>query len=165
MRKQSGLTLIELIVGMAILAILATTAVPSFVDFVRRNRLATQTNDLVTAINIARSEAVKRSQQVSICASGDQATCSGSTDWTDGWIVFRDTGSAGSPTVDEVLRTWPARDQSMVLDGPAQLQYDGDGSVVSPATFTLYYSGCNGQSKREIEISAVGRPETESASC
>ena len=54
---------------------------------------------MVTAFNLARMEAIRRGTPVSVCASADQASCSGANDWASGWIVFTDANGSGNPTV------------------------------------------------------------------
>jgi len=96
-RKQDGFTLIELMITLVIAVILAMIAVPAFNNTIQRNRIATKTNTLVTFLATARSEAVKLGKPVTICASSNGTSCSGGN-FNDGWIVFIDTGTAG--TVD-----------------------------------------------------------------
>lgn len=93
--KSAGFTLIELIVTVSMVAILMSIAVPSFKKMIDDNRLSTGTNELVSALILARSEALKRSQNVTVCASTDQTTCSGK-DFAAGWLVFVDCGTAGT---------------------------------------------------------------------
>ncbi len=90
-----GMTLIELLTALVIGAILLSLAVPTFHVFVRSNRLSTATNDLVTALTLARSEAVARSVPVRVCASTDQASCAGTESWTEGLVVFNDDDADG----------------------------------------------------------------------
>ena len=95
--KNSGVTLIELLIAVAVLAIGAVLAIPSFTELVKNNRLTSASNNLVRALQLARSEAVKRNTRVAICRSQDQAQCKTGTGWTDGWIVFvEDTRAAGN---------------------------------------------------------------------
>ena len=77
--------------GIAVLAILTTLAVPAFNQFVQSNRLAGQTNEMVAALQFARSEALKRGSWAELCASADQSSCGGSMN--DGWIVQVDPAS------------------------------------------------------------------------
>ena len=58
--KQDGITLIELMVTIAVIAILATIAVPSFQEIIKRNQVAAQTNELIALIHLARNEAIRR---------------------------------------------------------------------------------------------------------
>ena len=82
-----GFTLIELLVTMAIAAILLAVAVPSFQTFFNRNRVAAVTNDYITAINYARSEAVKGGATTTICMSNSGIACTGNSGWSNGWII------------------------------------------------------------------------------
>ncbi len=95
--RTAGFTLIEMIVTVTIAAILASIAVPSFTKMIERNRISTGTNEFLSALILARSEAVKRGVSVAICTSGDQTNCSssGSTEFADGWMVFTDCDGDG----------------------------------------------------------------------
>lgn len=97
-----GFTLIELMVTIAVLGILLALAAPSFQSTIRNNRIAAISNDLISALNLARSEAVKRGRQVTVCKvanpSATAPACSTSGNWAAGWQVFVDEGTVG--TVD-----------------------------------------------------------------
>ena len=90
MEKESGITLLELMITIVVLSILLAVGVPSLQDFIKNNRITGQANDLAIAIQLTRSEAVKRGTGGIICASDDEATCSNSDDWSTGWIVYTD---------------------------------------------------------------------------
>lgn len=100
-----GFTLMELMVTISIAAILMTIAIPSFIDFVRNNRLTAQANDFVLALTYAKSEAVKRGVRVTVCSRQNDTSCAGSTTWDSGWLVFVDANGNGSiDTGEEILR-------------------------------------------------------------
>ena len=100
--KNGGFTLLELMIAVAIVGILTTLALPSFREMLRQNRATGLANDLAAALNLARSEAIKRGTQATVCKSGNitaaSPTCSTAANWQDGWLIFVDTGVAG--TVD-----------------------------------------------------------------
>ncbi len=89
--KHTGFTLIELLVTVVVVAILIGLAVPNMRDFIARNRVATQINDLLVDINFARTEAIKRATTVTLCISSNQTVCTPLSAWKDGWIVRLDT--------------------------------------------------------------------------
>lgn len=100
---QRGFTLIELVVTVAVAAVLITVAIPSFTNLIKDSRLIASSNLLVRSLAVARSEAVKRGSPVAMCASDNGTSCSGS--WTQGWIVFTDAGTEGTVDgTDTVLR-------------------------------------------------------------
>lgn len=75
-----GFTLLELLVTLAVLAIVLGLAVPSFQGIIQRNRLTAATNELVAAIQLARAEAIRRNRQVVLCPTTNGTSCNGS-DW------------------------------------------------------------------------------------
>ena len=153
MNKQGingGFTLIELMVTLAIVAIVATLAVPSFRVFVQNNRLTAQNNALITALNIARSEAGKRRQTITVCASSNGTGCN-TSQWELGWLVFSDLDSDATPDVD--TRACLATEDCIIqtsglLQGGNTLrtsgfantgfiQYNTRGTLNSTGTYTL----------------------------
>lgn len=107
--KVQGVTLIELLVVIAIVGILAVLAVPSFQETIVRNRMAAQSNEFLTALNFARSEAIKRGNSVTLCRSSDGSSCAASGGWEAGWLAFSDSnGNSTLNTGEVIVRVWPA---------------------------------------------------------
>lgn len=94
-----GVTLVELLVTIAVLAILVTIGFPSFQSSLRSNRVASANNELIASLSLARSEAVRSVRGGGICASSDGATCTG--DWADGWIVWQDAVGGVAAAFDD----------------------------------------------------------------
>ncbi len=99
-----GFTLIELVVVLAIAAILTIVAVPSFETALRSNRISARLNEFIASVGLARTEAIRSNVGAGICASSDGIACGG--DWSDGWIVWNDLNNNNSPDAGggEVLR-------------------------------------------------------------
>jgi type IV fimbrial biogenesis protein FimT len=116
MKKYSGFTLVELMVVLAIIAIVMAFGMPSFNEFVKNDRLSTQINLLVGHLAYARSEAVLRAQQVGLCASSNSTSCTGS--WSDGWLVYVDAnGNSGyDADADTILRVHQGLPTGMSLN-------------------------------------------------
>ena len=91
MKKTNyGFTIIELLVTVAILAILSAIAIPSFNELIDSNARRTQLASIGGDLRHARGEALGKRQEVVICSSANGTTCSGNTDWSNGWIIFLD---------------------------------------------------------------------------
>ena len=109
---MAGFTLIELVIVVALAAIIMTFAVPSYQNLIANNRITSHTNELVMGINMARSEAVKRNVRVILCRSANPTAappaCGGSANtWTTGWLLFasgdaNNTYEAGTDTLIRV---------------------------------------------------------------
>ena len=156
--KKHGFTLIEMMVTIVVSAILLGIAVPGFQSLINKNRLGTQASDLVADFALARSEAVKRGIQVSVCTSTNGTSCTTSS-WGAGRIVFTDTGVAGSVDgTDEVLRVSGAMEGGLTLTGTepiaSHVQYTPTGRVTSSGSLTLCKAGFK---ERVIAIANTGR--------
>jgi len=147
---------------LVIASIVLTLAVPSMRDLIQNNRITGQVNEMVTAFNLARMEAIRRGSPVSVCASTDQASCSGANNWATGWIVFTDTNAAGNPTVSQLLRAWdqlPGNPAISETGGASFVRYQSNGTtgVLIPFTFTHTIPDCTGMQRRTIDITSAGR--------
>ena len=171
--RSSGFTLIELMVTLAMAAIIVTLAAPNLRGLVQSNRAASASNSFVTALNLARTAAVQRSIAVSICprSSPTSSTCGGSGAWANGWIVFQDATGGGSVGSSPIIRVFSKLDSSGTLTisgGDSFLTFDPTGLLVHPTsgvTFTLQMSDCTGQSNRTISVDPQGLISSEAASC
>lgn len=150
MKSARGLTLIELLVTVTVAGILLTIAVPSFSFIIRETQLTTQTNEFISHLKFARSEAVKRNTAVRVRSSDD------STDWSDGWQV-EVVASA------EVLRQSQALDVGVLSGDVSQVSFDSSGFAVTGTAFEL--CGNDGTSARTIEIAGSGRVDVVSGTC
>lgn len=166
-RPERGFTLLELLVTLAVAAIVVTVAVPSFRSVVQNNNAAALTNDLVGALSYARSEAVRRGRAVSVCASVDQQQCAVPADWATGWIVFTDEGTSGElDGGDTLLRVWqsPKGTPDVSADRPF-VRYLGSGLAEVGVTFEASLPGAACYSERTIRVSRGGRPNVERSTC
>ncbi len=174
-KQQSGFTLIEMIVTVTIAAILASIAIPSFTKMIERNRISTGTNEFLSALILARSEAVKRSMQVTVCSSTNQTSCSTSTDFAKGWIIFpdwdgdkvinttktRDTNGDGTLDMSEkdaIIKVHEALPQLSIVSTTANtkaIRYERSGRVKN--TMTINIGKKASTPSKQIDISLTGR--------
>lgn len=91
MKKNTGFTLVELMITMFIVGILLAVGVPSLKIMMQGNQWVATSNELVSALHVARSEAIKLNKKVTICISSDGTSClTNSNKWQKGWIIFVD---------------------------------------------------------------------------
>jgi type IV fimbrial biogenesis protein FimT len=168
-KRDSGYTIFELVMTMAIVAILASIAVPGFRYVTNSNRIAGEVNGLLGDIQFARSQAVKEGLPVTICTSSDSANCT-STDWALGWIVFLDTNSNKAVDAGEaVIRTQPGfggTDSFVATPGTFhaltfnRMGYAPTGAA-SAINITLHDSTGNTNWTRCVAINTIGSTVTE----
>jgi len=156
-----GVTLIELLITLFLIAIVTSVTVPDFRQLMLDARRTTQVNNLLHALHAARSAAILRGQPTVICKSADQRQCTpGSRSWSDGWIVFVNTDHDSPPIVDageEVLLVQPRIENLAVDSSRSAVTYWPVALAGTTATFSFCDSrGTRGA--RAIIISNTGRP-------
>lgn len=178
-RHLRGLTLIELIIGIAMASILMVVAVPSYTTLLNRLRLASHSNELSSSLAFARSEALRRGVRVTVCKAASATACTTSGTWASGWLVFVDNrhatgnnagvvdGSGGS--ADEILRAAPALTGSTVTASTSFADWIGfrpDGiSVGSGGTASGSLTVCRGSQGVTQAVNALGRTQTSKVTC
>ena len=123
-----GFTIIELMVTVAVIAILAAVAIPSFESIINGNRITSQANELVGVMQRARSEAIRFNQRVYICSSSNGTSCAASSRWS-GWLVFRDDNGDAQPAAAEIMSQGLVKDPVVVTSAlnPGVLHFRSDG--------------------------------------
>jgi type IV fimbrial biogenesis protein FimT len=176
-RGSRGFTLLELMYTIGVATLLLGIGVPSFVGMVRSNRTATNINELSTAFAIARSEAIRRGANVTVCRSTDGTVCG--ADWSDGWIVFVDNAATdiAAPVVGPILQVWgsmpgdatvatfangAANDLAWVRFGARGAARTG---AAMPLRLRVELAGCSGDQQRGLELNTVGRASVTRAVC
>lgn len=139
-RTSLGFTVVELMVTLAVMAILSMLAVPSFRDMIRRNHVSAANNALLADLSYARIEAINRGQPVSLCPSSDGSSCAeGSAAWDAGWLVYTyQPGAAATNAVyaagNILLRSGSARpDTVMRADSSEVLSFGNQGQLIPGA--------------------------------
>jgi type IV fimbrial biogenesis protein FimT len=161
MERLRGLTLTELVVAVAILAGLATWAVPAFRDLRRDASRTQQVSAFLRAVHLARAEAFRRNLVVSLCASSDGQTCAASgTPWHRGWIAFvnRDHDSpAERDPGEELLLVQPQWTDGTIAANRGFLSFRA--LRQSGVTATIAFCDARGsRAARAVIISQTGRP-------
>lgn len=172
--KQQGFTLTELIVVVAIVAILLNIGIPSYRYISNSYRLSSEVNSLLGDLQLARAEAIKEGLTVTTCVSRDAATCDvGSITWQEGWIVFQDRNN--NQTVDPgetVLRVqagFANTDTFRADNGVSSVTFNREGFATAAAGFpsatvTLHESTANAAWTRCLYITSTGLMATETPS-
>jgi type IV fimbrial biogenesis protein FimT len=150
MKMCRGFTLLELMVTIAVLAILTTIAVPNFRDLVQNNRVTTQANELVSALTFARTEAVKRGRNVEVEVAAANP----------GWTVT--VTEAGNPVP---LRQVDRQGSFVGIDADATIIFDANGVPDGAATVDMQPGSCTGDKRRSIQVGLSGQITTTRQTC
>lgn len=166
MARSRGMTLLELMMAVTVLGILLAIAVPSFRNYTIGSRVSAASSDLVTAMNLARSEALRRSSPAVLCASADEATCSGDTDWATGWVVFTDPNGNGAVDADELLQVWSALSGQVAAAADVdRVTYNTMGMVAAAANFSIASAGCAVDRQVDTTVSVSGGIRSNRVTC
>lgn len=164
-------TLIELMVTIAVLAVVLVIAMPSFNRQINNNRADSAADEFTAALNYARSQAVRTKQRVSLCASSDGQTCTGS-DWAVGLMVFEDratSDNAATPILGssaKIYKVWQKFDSVTAFSvkrgstNVGFVRFTSLGTLAlssaDSAEATIKPVGCTGNSAKIISISLSG---------
>jgi len=152
-RRERGFTLIEVGFVLLVVGVLAAVAAPSLMNVVVAQRLRAAGTDLVQALQIARSEAIKRNANVTVAPASEQ--------WTSGWVV---TNSLG----DEIAKREKLGDRVAVSSAPSAAVYQPSGrlSVAGGTRFQLRDSETgSGVAPRCVIVDTSGYPRVEAKAC
>lgn len=189
-QPQHGFTLIELVIALLITAILVTVGIPSYQNIISGNRATAIANELLSAMSLARGEAIKRGMSVSVCSSNkevlDWGSCAASTNWARGYFVFADINGDGvfaddgdanlcevdgnnALTEDCLIRVWDAHKGNPTINGGAStsVTFTSAGNAASIASFLIELPNCadNVGQKKTLTVELVGRASVTSADC
>lgn len=164
--KNYGVTLLEMMVVMAIAAILLFEAVPALQSLQSSIRLKSVSDTFVAHLNFARNESIKRNARVLLCKSGDGRQCADTGQWEQGWIVFHDANNNAKVDLDEAILVQKAALHAAIrFSGNANVaKYvsytpDGGANLVSGAFQAGSFIICtpSPMEARQIVISKAGR--------
>lgn len=158
--EDAGFTLIELMLALAVAAVLMSVALPSMRDLQQRQRIVAAANELVAHINLARQHAVLKREVAVMCPSLDGSTCTGGNRWENGWIVFRDPDRNGAPDgPGDVLRVGSGM-ENLLIDsaGRTRVRYIPTGAASGTNLTIKLCDTLMPDLARAVVVSNPGRP-------
>ena len=166
--RARGFTMVEMLMTIAIASILMSLAIPSFRYVTNSNRIASELNGLLGDLQFARAEAIKEGRTVTVCESSDGATCTNSTSWQGGWIVFSDPANVGVVDAGETLlrkqKPFSGTDTFLASNNVTAITFNREGYAVGMANgtlLTLHDSTNNNAWTRCLSINLSGQMTSE----
>lgn len=159
--SQSGITQIEIIMVITVIAVLASAAIPSINTILNQQMLTGSSNALLSDLNLARQSAITRSTRVVICPITTTSQCSGDNQWSNGWMIFADDNrDARHNNNEDILRiSHQDTELSMQSNGRRYFRFDANGmSLGLPGSIYVCSPPQQNHAKgNRIVISNVGR--------
>ncbi len=166
--QTSGFTLLELVITLAIIGVVAGLAVPAFQSMLVRDNVSSINNELMLSLKRARSEAIARGKDVTMCSSTDGTSCSGASgNWENGWIIYEDINGDGSASTNELIWVQNIEAvQNIVVEASAsfdtEIVFTDKGTLAGGvAGFLRTCSGLAATSaleRRDIDVDVSGAP-------
>ena len=132
-RRMRGFTLIELMVTIAVVALLAAVAAPAMVTLMNSNRLSSTAGELTAALQLARAEAVRRSAPVTLCGSADGLACTNGANWAN-WII---AGQNNQDAAIEVVRSGTLPNGLQISGPAAGIRFNSAGLIAAQQNLTV----------------------------
>ena len=148
----AGFTVVELMIALAVLAVLVALAVPNFNDATLTARLNGFANSLVASAQVARSEAIKQNATITLCTSTDGLTCAASGGWEQGWIVVNEAAA----DVFQYQQALPAEFKVTEAGGAEEVAFLGTVVGTTPAILTVCRATPVGNEERVVTINGTG---------
>jgi type IV fimbrial biogenesis protein FimT len=168
-KVHTGFTLVELMITLAVGIIILAAGIPAFTSMMTSNQATATANEFIGALRLARSEAVKRGDGVTVCASTADHTACNDDHWENGWLVFTDPDNDRLYSVtDTLIRIWQAPEGGIVFNNaPANgIRFLASGALSgSVSDFDFKLAHCSGNQARTISISRMGRSEATRSAC
>jgi len=156
-----GFTLIELMVTIAVLAIVVTIGVPSFRNIIVSNSVAFDRDEFFTLVTFARSEAIKRGTAITICKSSNGTSCDDSLGWNGGWLAFHDANANGTmDSGEDPVRTVGPLDGQVAVShsaGDDEITYGSRGLLVRGQGTITFSHSAGSQFDKTVEVGLTGR--------
>lgn len=162
--RQTGFTLLELMIALALTALLAVSALPAMGGLIERSRNLELVHRLTASLALARISAIRTGRPVSVCPSDDGRRCRRDSVWDDGWLVFADPQRRGDPAVPSaIIESADGSGTGLTVGttrGRSRITYDAWGwSSGSNATFRV--CSASGQLLGMVVVNNAGRTRTE----
>ena len=159
--SHTGFSLIEVVVVIAIAAILASLAAPTFTATTQKYRALGEANALAGDLRFARIEAIKQGLSVQVCTSSNGSTCSASTNWQTGWIVLN-LDLAGNPgTVLKIQSAFAGTDTLISNPAASAITFNREGFTTGlPGTAGLLFTAAvnpGNKARQCVSLSKTGR--------
>jgi len=133
LNRLSGFTLVEVMISVAVVAILLMIGIPSFRYVTNSNRIAAEINGLLGDMQYARAEAIKEGQPITVCVSSNGTSCANVNTWQNGWIVL----NAASNVILRVQKTFASTDTFVATNGVGAVTFNREGYANGIANGTL----------------------------
>ena len=160
---SKGFTLPEALTTLSVVSILGLGVIPGINHMVLDNRLITATNEFIAHLHLTRSEAIKRGHKVIMCPSSDGETCSKSSEWQSGWMIFQELNHNNQPDPGErVIQSHEGVKGLTIRSGVRRqrVKYSAMGHSYGSNTTFVFCDNRGNSMAQAIILSPTGRPRS-----